>query len=447
MHIVQGVTVVSSCDRGASLMSIFPLPVFEEDADPTRRDALTLEEQLAATEAPKTMVVRFGRMKMIGEYEVRSPIRAGCGSKIVVRTHRGIELATLLTTTCPNSGCPTSVSRKEMLDYIDASGGKDYPFYDRGRVLRIATGEDLHAYTEQAGQARQLSERARESARFFNLDMKIVDAEMTLEGERGVVYYHAEERVDFREMAQDLGAEFRCRIDMRQVGARDEARLVADYERCGQHCCCKNFLKVLKPVSMRSAKQQKATLDPLKISGRCGRLMCCLRYEDKTYKDLKSNLPHRKAHVGTIEGPGTVVDAQILTQLVRVKLDHDGREIAVAVEELMPPDECPEPGSIPPPPMTADEERIPEQKAKRKRRRRKGQPKGVDEATQAAAPESSGGAKKKRRRRRGKRDDAKPNPTAESSGSDNEISAQGSTKKKRRRRRGKRGGKKPPPTT
>jgi hypothetical protein len=130
------------------------------------------------------------------------------------------------------------------------------------------------------------------------------------------------------------------------VGARDEARLVADYERCGQHCCCKNFLKVLKPVSMRAAKVQKATLDPLKISGRCGRLMCCLRYEDQSYKELKARLPHKNKRVGTSEGPGVVIDSKILVQLVLVRLEHDMKEIAVPVEELMDPDACPKPGEL-----------------------------------------------------------------------------------------------------
>jgi len=434
-------------------MSIFPLPVFEEEADPARREAMTLEEQLAATEAPKSIVVRFGRMKMIGEYESKGDIRAGCGSKLVVRTHRGIELSTMLTTTCPNSGCPTSVSRQEMLDYIDASGGKDYPFYDRGRVLRIATPDDLRAFSEQEGVASRLAIRAKESAIFFNLDMKVVDAEMTLEGERGVVYYHSEDRVDFREMAQELGAEFRCRIDMRQVGARDEARLVADYERCGQHCCCKNFLKVLKPVSMRSAKQQKATLDPLKISGRCGRLMCCLRYEDKTYKELKANLPHRKSKVGTVEGPGIVLDGQILTQLVRVKLDYDGREIAVAVEELMPPDECPAPGTYTPPAAPVEEDRIPERGSGGKRRRRKrgrkgggapdrGEPAGD---RQSQADGSAPKPKKKRRRRRKGQGSATGDASAQTESKGG--SEGGTRKKRRRRRRGKRpdgGGGTPP---
>ncbi|NBQ15340.1 MAG: hypothetical protein EBU31_12240, partial [Proteobacteria bacterium] len=116
-----------------------------------------------------------------------------------------------------------------------------------------------------------------------------------------------------------------------------------------QHCCCKNFLKVLKPVSMKSAKTQKASLDPLKISGRCGRLMCCLRYEDETYEELKKRLPKNKSRVGTSEGPGTVIDSKILVQLVLVRLDHNGEDIAVPVEELLPVDACPQPAAQPDP--------------------------------------------------------------------------------------------------
>jgi hypothetical protein len=122
---------------------------------------------------------------------------------------------------------------------------------------------------------------------------------------------------------------------MHQVGARDEARLVADYETCGQHCCCKQFLKVLKPISMGAAKMQKATLDPNKISGRCGRLKCCLRYEETTYEDLKRKLPRVGSRVRTSEGVGSVEETMILTQLVKVRLDNTDRMVAVANEELL----------------------------------------------------------------------------------------------------------------
>jgi cell fate regulator YaaT (PSP1 superfamily) len=120
---------------------------------------------------------------------------------------------------------------------------------------------------------------------------------------------------------------------MRQIGSRDEARLLGDIESCGQECCCIRFLKALKPVNMRMAKMQKATLDPSKISGYCGRLKCCLRYEDKTYTELKNRLPRKNTIVRTTHGQGKVVDTQILTQLVMIEQD-DGTKIAVPVEEL-----------------------------------------------------------------------------------------------------------------
>jgi cell fate regulator YaaT (PSP1 superfamily) len=331
-------------------VSIFPLPIFERDADPAHRDALTDAEAYARLKPPSSIVVKFGSMRLIGEYPYDGDAKPGCGSKIVTKTHRGTELAEMLTTTCPNSGCSKSVSRREMLEYVDNSGGKDYPFHTNGRVLRVATVEDMNAWSALRDRfAREELAAVREEARSMGFTMKIVEVEPVLGGEHVTVHYLSEERVDFRELVPALARRFGARVEMHQIGARDEARLTADYEKCGQHCCCKNFLKVLKPVSMRSAKVQKASLDPLKISGRCGRLMCCLRYEDETYDELRKRLPHRKTRVGTSEGPGIVVDSKILVQLVLVKLEHDGREIAVPVEELLPPDACPAPTTPPDP--------------------------------------------------------------------------------------------------
>jgi hypothetical protein len=228
---------------------------------------------------------------------------------------------------------------------------------------------------------------------------------------------------------------------MRQVGSRDEARLLADYERCGQHCCCKSFLKVLKPISMRSAKQQKATLDPLKISGRCGRLMCCLRYEDSTYRELKANLPHRKTRVGTVEGPGIVMGGQILTQLVQVKLEADSRIIAVPIEELMDPNDCPAPGEYlqidPLRGLSKDEaeERIPAGKRSKgdSGRKRRGQrkPKGGRGKKQSDSSDSSKKTKRRRKRRGGKPQEGGDQPKSE-------AAASSGKKKRRRRRRGRR---------
>lgn len=321
-------------------MPIVPLPQFEADAHLKEQSD---REAYGALAPPKTIVVRFGAMKLVGEYPYDGSAKPGCGSKLVVRTHRGTELGEMLTSTCPNSGCSKSVSRKEMLEYIDNSGGRDYPFFTDGRVLRVATVEDLNRQSQIEQSKHELRLRARSSAERAGFGhIKIVDVEPLLGGERVIVHFLSEERVEFRDLGPTLAREFRGRVDFHPVGARDEARLTADYEKCGQYCCCKNFLKVLKPVSMKSAKVQKATLDPLKISGRCGRLMCCLRYEDQTYEDLRKRLPHKRTRVGTPEGDGIVVDGQILTQLVLIELDaldELGRpkQVAIPVENLTPP--------------------------------------------------------------------------------------------------------------
>lgn len=319
-------------------MPILPLPQFEADLEADRKAYEKLK-------APKSIVVRFGALKMVGEFPYDGDAKPGCGSKLVVRTHRGTELGEMLTSTCPNAGCSKSVTRKEMLQYIDNSGGRDYPFTTEGRVLRVATAADMERQAAIEQSKHGIKVAARRVVEHLNLPMKVVDAEPILGGERLTIFYLSEERIDFRDLVKILGAELNARIEMRQVGARDEARLTADYERCGQHCCCKNFLKVLKPVSMRSAKVQKATLDPLKISGRCGRLMCCLRYEDATYEELRKKLPRRKQRVGTPEGDGWVIDTQILTQLALIQLEAEDKQVAIPVEELTEPSgPAPRPG-------------------------------------------------------------------------------------------------------
>lgn len=321
-------------------MTILPLPQFEADV----KAQLDAEDRAAyeALKAPKSLVVRFGALKYVGEFPYNGDVKPGCGSKIVVRTFRGTEIGDMLTSTCANAGCSKSVSRKEMLQYIDNSGGRDYPFYTEGRAVRVASKQDLDDQAALEQSRHELRLRARAIAERLKLAAKIVDVEPILGGESVTVFYLSEERIELRDLARELGHAFKIRVDLKHVGARDEARVTADYEKCGQYCCCKNFLKVLKPVSMKSAKVQKATLDPLKISGRCGRLMCCLRYEDSTYEDLRKRLPRKKSRVGTPDGDGLVLDGQILTQLVLVELDalgSDGKiqQIAVPVESLTPP--------------------------------------------------------------------------------------------------------------
>ena len=305
--------------------TITPLPVLLDEEDRKVYEKL---------EPPKSIVVRYGYQKMLAELPYDGPDRPGCGSKIVGQTSRGIELCEMVTTSCANSGCGSSVSRKQMLEYIDNSGGKDFPFSTQGKALRVATTEDVHEQDLLDNRKPEMIKFTKSLIAEMDLSMRLVDIELLLGGERIIFYYTSEQWVDFRELVRRLASEYQTRIELHQVNAREEARLVADYERCGQRCCCKQFLKVLKPVSMRSAKVQKATLDPTKISGRCGRLMCCLRYEDETYETLRKKLPHRQSRVTTDDGLGTVIDSQILTQLILVKLDKLPTPAAYPLENI-----------------------------------------------------------------------------------------------------------------
>ncbi|HED53093.1 MAG TPA: hypothetical protein ENJ00_02695 [Phycisphaerales bacterium] len=412
-------------------MPILPLPQFEHDLTEYLREKEDRELYLHLR-PPSSIVVRFGAMNMIGEFPYDGQAKPGCGSKIVVRTHRGTELGEMLTSTCENSGCGKSVSRKQMLEYIENSGGADYPFLDskhnrfgiKGRALRIATKEDIDAQEAIVTESSVLRRRVQHLTTEAGIDVKIVQVERILGGETLTVYVLSEQRFDIGPLLAIAKAEFPgTRVEIKTIGARDEARLTADYERCGQYCCCKNFLKVLKPVSMRSAKVQKATLDPLKISGRCGRLMCCLRYEDKTYTELKKNLPHKKTRVGTPFGDGLVLDSQILTQLVLVRLD-EGRQVAVPVEDLGPVGvvKTPERSS---PEQGRDEPSQKSTPAKRRRRRR-----SKPNQSESSAPSKEAAPSVGRRRRR------KPKPP-ETPVSDPQTreTPPGETKPKKRRRR------------
>jgi cell fate regulator YaaT (PSP1 superfamily) len=300
---------------------------------PLSLEVMPLEAKPPEPAPPKTIVVRYGYMKMIGEFQSELKTKVGCGTRLVVRTPRGTELAEMLTTLCGNGGCNKSITRDKLLEYVANSGGADYPFSDSGRVLRVATTQDLSEQQKLDEHKSEDLKLAREMAARHQLPMKIVEVEYLLGGERVIYYFYSEHRVDFRSLVRDLAHSLHTRIELRQVGARDEARLVADYEKCGQHCCCKQFLKVLTPISMRSAKIQKATLDPAKISGRCGRLMCCLRYEDQTYEELRKKLPKKHTRVRTDQGEGWVIDGQILTQLVLVQYD-DGKQAATPMENI-----------------------------------------------------------------------------------------------------------------
>jgi cell fate regulator YaaT (PSP1 superfamily) len=279
----------------------------------------------------KYMLVRYGRMNSLGFFEHNETHIPKVPTRVVVKTERGLELGHLVGQVCYKAG-QFKLGPEQVKEYFDKSE-IELSVAPAGKVVRFATASDISEERHLRKIAEQQIECCKRFTKELGLAMKIVDAENIFGGERIIFYFMADGRVDFRELVKKLANEYQSRIEMRQVGSRDEAKLLGDVESCGQQCCCQLFLKALKPVNMRMAKMQKATLDPSKISGYCGRLKCCLRYEDQTYTELKKRLPRKNARVKTPFGEGKIVDTQILTQLVIVE-DANGTKTAVGVEQV-----------------------------------------------------------------------------------------------------------------
>jgi cell fate regulator YaaT (PSP1 superfamily) len=293
-------------------------------------DTTTIKPKQAKSK--KYMLVSYGRMNTLGWFEHHETHIPKIPSRVVVKTSKGLELGRIVGQLCPYKAGQFRLSQDQTKKYFDDSN-IDLSANEAGKFIRYATADDI----SEERHLRKIAEEELKCCKHFvkelGLPMKIVDAEHIFGGERVIFYFMSDSRVDFRELVKKIAHEYQTRIEMRQIGSRDEAKLLGDVENCGQECCCIRFLKALKPVNMRMAKMQKATLDPSKISGYCGRLKCCLRYEDKTYTELKKNLPKKNSVVKTKHGQGKVVDTQILTQLVMIEHD-DGTKLAVPVEEL-----------------------------------------------------------------------------------------------------------------
>lgn len=265
----------------------------------------------------KLMLVSYGRMAQMGWFEHNESQIPKLNIKVVVKTERGMELGEVVGVQNYRGG--QFRSTPEQVEAYYGNLGSNSPVGPSGTFVRFATHEDIREQEHLAKSEIEEIECCEKYIKEFRLPMQIIEAEHLFGGERIVYYFTSECRVDFRDLVKTLAREYQTRIELRQIGARDEAKLVSDYETCGQQCCCSRYLKILEPVNMRMAKLQKATLDPSKISGHCGRLKCCLRYEDQTYLELKDKLPHRGTIVKTPKNPGRVVDVQILTQLVIVQ--------------------------------------------------------------------------------------------------------------------------------
>ncbi len=306
----------------------------EKDLQPSEQadgQGPTEEPQPSQDDQERTALVCYGRMNLLGEFIRPEKSVLPVSTKVIVRTERGIEIGRIVLGYCEDCG-DRGISRQKWQKYLGQEG-QDDNVSRQGRILRQATGQDLIDQSHLDRNAAEKLEFCQKLIDEMQLSMKLVDVEHLFGGDRILFYFKSEKRVDFRKLVRRLAKEYQTRIEMRQVGARDEARLLADYERCGRECCCRSFLKRLAPVNMRMAKVQKATLDPAKISGRCGRLMCCLRYEQRTYDELRKKLPPRNTPVSTPEGDGLVVDRQILTQLVMVRL-ADAKRVVFPLSEI-----------------------------------------------------------------------------------------------------------------
>ena len=262
-----------------------------------------------------TYVVRYGLMRFLGEFRGSGGPDHLRGQKVIVRSDRGHEIGEVL--------CPATDRTASFLEN---------PI--RGDILRLPSAADLAVEIELPARQQDGLAACREFIARRKLQMDLVDVESILGGERMVFYYLAEKRVDFRDLVKDLARAFQTRIEMRQIGVRDEAKILADYGDCGKPVCCNTHLSRMPPVSMRMAKMQKTTLDPSKISGRCGRLKCCLRYEFDTYQALERDLPAVGSKVITSRGQGRVLALEVLAQKVVVEFE-DRRRVVVGPGEIL----------------------------------------------------------------------------------------------------------------
>jgi cell fate regulator YaaT (PSP1 superfamily) len=237
------------------------------------------------------------------------------GTRVIVRTDRGLEAGEVL--------CEAT---EHAVSQLRAPG--------QGQILRRMSHDDTRDLTRLGDQERQEYEVCQRLIAQLQLDMRLVDVEHLFGGERVVVYYLSENRVDFRELVRQLAGEFQTRVEMRQIGVRDEAKLLADYGDCGHPVCCNTHLSEMPPVSMKMAKIQRATLDPTKISGRCGRLKCCLRYEYDTYEALQKELPPLGSEVLTNQGKMRVLAHEILASQLLVETEDHRRVLIDAADVL-----------------------------------------------------------------------------------------------------------------
>ena len=231
------------------------------------------------------------------------------GDKVIVETARGLEFGSVVS-------APKEVSEKDIMQPLKS-------------VLRVATEEDKRNEEKNREKEQEAFRVCQEKIRKHELDMKLISAEYTFDNSKVLFYFTADGRIDFRELVKDLASVFKTRIELRQIGVRDETKTLGGYSICGRPLCCSTYLSDFVPVSIKMAKEQNLSLNPTKISGVCGRLMCCLKNEEETYEDLNSRLPDVGDRVGTNDGfKGEVQSVNVLREKVKVLVEvNEEKEI------------------------------------------------------------------------------------------------------------------------
>lgn len=348
------------------------------------------------------------------------------GQQVIVETSKGLEIA------------DCSRGNHEVED--------DAVIQPLRPVVRLATRDDLRVAEINKQREKEAFEICRQKIAEHGLDMKLVDVECNFEGNKTMFFFTSDGRVDFRELVKDLAGIFRNRIELRQIGVRDEAKMLGGIGICGRPFCCNQFIDEFQPVSTKMAKMQSMSLNPGKISGSCGRLMCCLRYEQEAYEELTKNVPKQGAFVETPSGYGVVTQVNLLRQMVKVKLDGDGDDTVKtyrAVEVAAVPGGRPKDGETPPSVLKY----IPEPEEEEEEEDEWKLPELFASDSDVSAQEGTAEQKKRSRRRSrrggGKKPngDAKPKAQPEKASPAQEDKTPTAKPKPRNNRRG--GGKKP----
>ncbi len=203
------------------------------------------------------------------------------------------------------------------------------------KVIRVADEKDRLQVEENRADAKKAFYICLDKIKEHGLEMKLIDVEYTFDRNKVIFYFTADGRIDFRELVKDLAAIFKTRIELRQIGVRDEAKMLGGIGPCGRMLCCSTFLGEFDPVSIKMAKDQNLSLNPTKISGLCGRLMCCLKYENEEYENAKEQLPDLGEYISTAEGNGKVVGLNILERIIQVELVENKKIVEYTLDEMI----------------------------------------------------------------------------------------------------------------